>query len=112
MATFRKRSGKWNVRIQRRGYPDISKTFSTQADAKAWAKRIEVEIDLGGFIDRTEAECNTLGDILERYKREISPGKKAGSIEATRINRFLRDEALCNYKATALTVKRHEDLTP
>ena len=103
MATFRKRSGKWNVRIQRQGYLDISKTFATRADAKAWAKRIEVEIDLGCFVDRTEAESNTLGDILERYRREISPKKKAGGVEITRINRFIRAESLCSYKATALS---------
>lgn len=106
MATFRKRSGKWNARIQRKGYPDISKTFATQADAKAWAKRIEVEIERGLFVDRTEAENNTLGDILKRYKRDVSPLKKSGPIEAIRINRFIREEKkLCSYMAAALSGK-------
>jgi hypothetical protein len=34
----------------------------TRAEAEAWARRIESEMDRGVFVDRSEAERNTFGD--------------------------------------------------
>jgi len=62
-------------------------------------------MDRGVYQDYSEAERVTLGDILERYVREISPSKKAGSIEVIRIRKFLRDESICQYKASLLSGK-------
>jgi hypothetical protein len=63
MATIRQRkeSKNYEVRIRRQGWLDIARTFSRVADARAWASVIESEIERGVFIDRTEAEKNTLG---------------------------------------------------
>jgi len=47
MATFRKRSGKWQVRIQRQGYPDQTRTFLMRSDAESWARKTEIELDQG-----------------------------------------------------------------
>ena len=47
MATYRKRNNKWQVRIQRRNNPPISKTFVNKEDDKIWARQQEREIDLG-----------------------------------------------------------------
>ena len=44
MATYRKRNNKWQVRIQRRNNPPISKTFVYKEDAKVWARQQEREI--------------------------------------------------------------------
>jgi integrase len=46
-----------------------------------------------------------LGEILLRYKREVTPLKKSAANESIRIDRLVRDEAICQYKATALTGK-------
>jgi hypothetical protein len=53
-------------------------------------------------MDQSEAERTTLGDILERYKHEITPKKKSAEIESIRINKFIRDEPIAKFKATAL----------
>ena len=45
MATYRKRSGAWQVRVQRKGYSEVTKTFSTRSEASAWARVIESEMD-------------------------------------------------------------------
>ena len=45
----------WRSRIRRRGYPDITKTFETKADAEKWARSIETEIDKGKFVSINEA---------------------------------------------------------
>lgn len=71
MATVRKRGNlQWEARIRKRGYPTTSKTFETKADAEAWARLIESEMDRGIFVSRTEAENTTLNEALERYKQE------------------------------------------
>ena len=52
MASFRKRLGKWQVRIQRQGYPDQSKTFLLRSDAEMWARKTEIELDRGFQIQK------------------------------------------------------------
>jgi hypothetical protein len=50
MATFRSRSGKWQARVQIKGYAELSKTFINKIDAECWAKQTEVEMQKGGYI--------------------------------------------------------------
>jgi hypothetical protein len=57
MATIRSRGEyQWEAQIRRKGYPAQRKTFETKADAQAWARMIESEIDRGIFVSRVEAE--------------------------------------------------------
>lgn len=105
MASIKRRESGYQVQIRRRGYPSVTKMFPSLKEAEAWSRLIESEMDRGIFQDRTEAERNTLGDILQRYMQEISPRKKSGAIEAIRIKRFLINENLCLYKASSLTGK-------
>ncbi len=64
MASFRKRSNGWQARIRRKGYPDLTKTFSTRSEANAWARQVESDIDKGSFVSRVEAENTTLSELL------------------------------------------------
>jgi hypothetical protein len=57
MASFRKRSGRWQARVTRKGQPDLVKTFNTKEDAQKWARAIEREIDTGSFMPGW-AQCN------------------------------------------------------
>lgn len=91
MATFQKRSGNWRAIITRKGYPRLSRTFDSKADAERWAGDIEGEIRRGAFVDRTEAEQTTLLDALDRYEREITPAKKGAMQERQRIRAWKRD---------------------
>jgi integrase len=87
MASFRKRGPhQWEAQIRRRGFPAQSKTFNTKAEAEAWAQMIESEMARGVWISRGEAEATTLKDALDRYEREITPGKKSANGEKS----FLR----------------------
>ncbi|MDK2848823.1 MAG: hypothetical protein PWP34_2176 [Desulfuromonadales bacterium] len=87
MASINKRGPyQWQVKIRRKGYPLQSKTFETEEDAKKWARLIESEMDRGVFISQAEAEKTTLQEALERYKKEITPGKKGAKQEISRIN--------------------------
>ncbi len=105
MATIRKRGElQWQAIVKRDGICK-SKTFLHRADAEKWSRMIEVEIDRGVFVDRTETERNTLHDILTRYRDEVTPEHKGATVEALRINCIMRDKFLVNNKLAALNSK-------
>ncbi|MHB1565733.1 MAG: hypothetical protein ACYCXG_03285 [Acidiferrobacter sp.] len=61
------------MRVRRKGFPLQSKTLDTKAQAEAWVRQIEGEMDRGVFVSRAEAECTTLAEALERYIQEYPP---------------------------------------
>jgi integrase len=86
MATIRKLpSGSWQVQVRRKGEPTLSKTFLTKSIADQWARSIESQIDHGVFVDRSEAESTTLGELIDRYLSEITPLKKGIKQETYRL---------------------------
>lgn len=87
MAAINKRGPyQWRAQIRRHGFPPLSKTFTTKAEAEAWAKMNESEMARGVWVSRGEAEATTLCEALERYEEEVTPGKKSAEGERS----FLR----------------------
>lgn len=84
MATFRRR-GKhsWEAQVRRNDWPPQSKTFSTKAEAEAWAKMIESEMSRGVWLDRSEAERTSLLELLDRYETEVTPSKRGAIQESS-----------------------------
>lgn len=41
MAVVQQRGNKWQCRIRRKGFPDVTKSFLTKEDAQKWARGIE-----------------------------------------------------------------------
>ena len=72
MASIRKRNGKYQARIHRRGVGFISKTFLTRSNALGWARQAEVNVERLALGPR----CPTLGELVDRYADEVSPRKK------------------------------------
>lgn len=110
MATITKRSDNlgdpsWQVKIRRKGFPTLSKTFDSKARAEAWAHQIESEMSRGAFMDRSEAERNTLGDLLERYVREVTPHKKGHDAERYRIKALIASQKICKFRIAGLSSK-------
>lgn len=70
-------NGTWQVKIRRLGRPSQSKTFVRKADAEAWARATEREMDVGTFINRNDAERTTFAQAVDRYLSEILPGKRS-----------------------------------
>ncbi|MCR4332070.1 MAG: site-specific integrase [Sulfuricaulis sp.] len=90
MATIRKKGEyQWHVQIRRKGYDAQTKTLNTRAEAEAWARAVENEMDRGIFVSRAEAESTTLKKALERYQREVTPRKRGAAQEDYRINALL-----------------------
>lgn len=90
MAAIRKRGNSWRVQIRRRNHPPQFKAFKTRAEAEAWARQIESEMDRGAFVSRAKAERTPIADLLDRYEREITPGKRSARAEIYRL-KMLKD---------------------
>lgn len=94
MATFQQReSGAWQAKVRRKGYPTQSQTFLRKAEAEAWARHMESQIDRGIrreiLASRAELQRITLRDALLRYEREITPRKRGADQERYRIRKLL-----------------------
>ena len=85
MATFEKRSGKWRVLIRRKFTKTISKTFVTKEHADQYAREIEAQIDKGFLVTYEEAQKTKFGELLERYRLEITSKKKSNETEDYKI---------------------------
>jgi integrase len=104
MASIRKRSNKWQARVCRAGYPAETKSFNVRADAERWARSVETEMDRGSFVSRSEAEANTLEDIIERYITDVCPTRRSGADEISRLRATCRTK-LAKLSMAALTPK-------
>ena len=87
MATFRKRNGKWQARIQRARGTSQARTFFNLRDAKLWARKVERDVDLG--IQDIKPVLVTIGEAFNRYLIEVTPRKKIAAIEQYRIQAWL-----------------------
>jgi hypothetical protein len=85
MATFEKRGQYWRAKVRRRGFPEQSRSFDTRSKAEVWARSVESEMDRGIYVDRSEAEKNLLGDLIDRYLREVTPKKRGAGPERFRL---------------------------
>jgi hypothetical protein len=68
VASISKRGRYWRAQIVRRGYPPQYRTFDTRAEAEAWSRAMESEMDRGIFVSRVESEKTTLAEALKRYE--------------------------------------------
>jgi integrase len=105
MASFRQRSGKWQARVIRDGYPDQTKTFESKADAEKWARLLESGIDKGQFVNINEAQRNTLGDLIARYLAEVTPTMKGSTEDAIRL-RAIKSRPIAKWSMANLTAAR------
>jgi integrase len=69
----------YKVEIRLKGHPAQRATFDRLTDARKWAQATEAAIREGRHFKTTEAKRHTLADLVERYAREILPGKKDGA---------------------------------
>ena len=74
MATIRKRGDlQWEAQVRRKGFPHVQRTFNSRDDAELWAKTTESEMGRGVFLDRSEAERTTIGDLIDSFCKEFAP---------------------------------------
>lgn len=93
MASIRNRGPyQWEATVTKAGFRRQSKTFETKRDAEDWSKTVESEMRRGIFVDRSEAERTTLRELLERYRKEVTPLKRGAGPELSRLKRLMVHE--------------------
>lgn len=86
---MRKRNDKWQVQVRRSGQNPVSRTFINKADAQQWAREKEVEADRQGLaVDFAALRTNTVGELVGRYMREVTPSKKSALAECYVLRAF------------------------
>lgn len=102
MATIRSRSGTWQARVRRLGYPEESASFATKAEAQAWARNIEAAMDRGTHQAAHEGRDLLLKEVLKRYKQEVTPTKRGAKREGEGIDFMIRQK-VAQYSMATLT---------
>jgi integrase len=103
MASIRKHRDKFQVQVRRKGYPDISRSFHQLRDAKEWARQIEIEADRSELEpSRKQLDSITLGELVKRYRDEVTPRKKSSDVETIVLNAFLRHR-ICKKPLSRIT---------
>ena len=114
MATFRFRSNRWQARVRRKGYPDETKSFATRQDAEKWARALETEIDKGQFVNVSEAQRTTFGDLIARYLVEVTSSMKGAPADTIRLRAMMRKPiaqwSMANLSAARIAAFRDERL--
>jgi integrase len=114
MASFRYRGNRWQARVRRKGYPDETKSFASRQDAEKWARFLETDIDKGQFVNITEAQRTTLGDLIARYLAEVTPTMKGAPEDTIRLKAIIRKPvsqwSMANLSAARIAAYRDERL--
>ena len=63
------------VRIRMKRQPEVTASFDRLTDARIWASTTETAMREGRYIKTNEAQKHSLSDLVERYIREVLPGK-------------------------------------
>lgn len=93
MATIRRLRGRWQAQVRRRGVKPRCKSFDSKLEAEKWARDLEAQVDrFGAAPDTKILESTTLGQLLERYQREISPTKRGSVQEIRRLDVLRRHD--------------------
>jgi integrase len=76
MATIRERKDaqgnkSYHVQIRLKGFPPQTRTFDSKTVAKQWAAQVEVDLKAGRYMQRVEAERHTVGEMIDRYRKEV-----------------------------------------
>ena len=72
MASILKRPGGYCAQVRRRGLPSISRTFDLKADAEAWAREIEREIQRGNVaVLDTSAQRPAISEVIARFRASM-----------------------------------------
>lgn len=88
-------SGSWRARVRRLGERAQSATFSRKADAEAWGRKRESEIERGRWNDNTLAESTTLVEALDKYETEVVSRMRGQRGERSIVG-ILRDEPIAD----------------
>lgn len=75
MPTIVKRGSRFMARVRKDGFPQLAKTFLKKADAVAWGRRIEADMQAGRWKAERRA-VPTLAEALKEYQAKVARSLK------------------------------------
>jgi len=102
MAHIRRKRNKWQVLIRKKFHKNIAKSFTLKEDAEKYARETEAKIDQGFLVSYEEAQKTRFGELLERYRREITSKKKSNETEDYKI-KYLQTLPICDNYLISIT---------
>ena len=97
MASIRKRNGLWQAQVRSRKLGSTSKSFHKKSDAVAWAKVQEAAMQTGEWKSK-DKRYSTIGDLIQKYLKKVTPQKKGAEPETRRLKRLLKEKSLMAIK--------------
>lgn len=115
MATITKRKDSWFVQIRRKGFTPRYRSFQSKTEAQTWAREQETKIDARDAPQVTARVLQSpLFELIERYRREVSPSKRSCESELLRLRKMQRhplcDLALRDVTPSAIASYRDDRL--
>ncbi|WP_298294022.1 site-specific integrase [Thiomonas sp.] len=111
MAYIEQRKNGWLAQVRRKGMPSISRTFDLKADAEAWAREVERELQRGNIAAlRQDAQRVTVAEVAARYAEQVTAHKRdhsAAAMVRRAVERF-GAYSLANVRSVDVAVWRDE----
>ena len=101
MATYRKCGSKWQAIVRHKNIGTTSRSFHTKQAAIKWVISVEEQLEAWTF-GTLRPTHTTLGELLQRYAREVTPVKRGTTTELRRLQRLIRDP-VSSLRASQLT---------
>ena len=104
MAAIRKRGSAWHVQVRKQGRPTLTRSFSSKKAAELWGREQERNADLGEppALRASDKSVPTLGEALNRYRSEITVGKR-GAVQEGFLLGVLRRQPFSSLQMSAVT---------
>jgi len=109
MATFRKRNGKWQARIQVSGGPSQARTFYKLSDARKWAQQIEEAYQQG--LMETRPDPITLYEAFQRYLNDLKKSYLFYDYHAQKYNTIQNEDIKSSINKLIPSAKEHRTAT-
>lgn len=87
MAAIAERNGRFLVRVRRDGFKPVAKTFIKRADAAAWARRVEADMEAGRWVE-VATIAPTMAAALKVYRSTVVAGLKGAATYAYWLDEF------------------------
>src|SRR3989304_6083771 len=82
----------YRAKVRLKGFPSESATFERKTDAKEWAKQTEASMRQGRHFKTAEAKKHTVGELIDRYLREIEKKNPKRFVDVKPLLRWWKGE--------------------
>ena len=87
MASITQRGKRFLVRVRRDGFPTVTKTFTKRADAQAWGRQVEADMEAGRWVAEAQ-DLPTLAKAIGDYRTTVAAKMKGAADYSYRFDLF------------------------